>query len=278
MTESSPHDDSAAPGAAAKTADAAEVLCERRGPIAVLTLSHPAALNAMTWSMYEELSRYCIELDADDSVRVVIVQGAGDRAFVAGTDITQFREFKTADDGVRYEQNLDRYVGSLESLGKPTIAKIRGYAVGGGASLALACDLRIATPALKFGVPIARTLGNCLSARTLARIVELVGPSRTKQLIYTAELLEAPACLALGIVNEVVDDGNLDTRVDALAEQVAGHAPLTLAATKRTIARILEEQRPQPDEESVRRVYGSNDFHEGVSAFVEKRKPMWQGR
>lgn len=257
--------------------DPAEVLCVREGPVATLTFSHPEALNAMTWGMYEELNDHCQQLNADDSVRVVIVQGAGDRAFVAGTDITQFQKFTTADDGVNYEENLDRYVGSLESLGKPTIAKIRGYAVGGGASLALACDLRMATPTLKFGIPIARTLGNCLSARTLARIVELVGPSRTKQVLYTAELLEAPACLAVGLVNEVVDDSELDARVEALAAQIAGHAPLTLAATKRTITRILEERRPQPDEESVRRVYGSHDFHEGVSAFVEKRKPVWEG-
>jgi enoyl-CoA hydratase/carnithine racemase len=262
----------------AESTDTAEVLFEQRGPVAIVTLSHPSALNAMTWNMYEDLYRLCAELDADGSVRAVIVQGAGERAFVAGTDITQFRQFRTAEDGVDYEQRLDRYVGALETLGKPTIAKLRGYAVGGGASLALACDLRIATPALKFGIPIARTLGNCLSAQTLARIIDLVGPSRAKQLIYTAELLEAPACLAMGIVNEVVGDAELDARAEDLAAQICTHAPLTLAATKRTVARILGERRPQPDEETVRMVYGSLDFHEGVSAFTEKRKPMWEGR
>jgi enoyl-CoA hydratase/carnithine racemase len=254
------------------------VVCERDGPVATLTFFHPEALNAMTWGMYEALFHHCEQLDADRSIRVVVVQGAGDRAFVAGTDITQFRTFTTAEDGVRYEQNLDRYVGALEALSKPTIAKIRGYAVGGGASLALACDLRIATPAIKFGIPIARTLGNCLSARTLSRIVELVGPSRAKQLLYTAELLEAPTCLSFGIVNEVVEDASIDDRVGRLAEQICGHAPLTLQATKRTISRLLEEQRPQADEESVRMVYGSHDFHEGVEAFVQKRKPVWEGR
>jgi enoyl-CoA hydratase/carnithine racemase len=257
---------------------AGTVLCERTGPVATLTFSHPEALNAMTWGMYEALSRHCEELESDTSIQVVVVEGAGDRAFVAGTDITQFRQFTTADDGVRYEENLDSYVGALEAVSKPTIAKIRGYAVGGGASLALACDLRIATPAIKFGIPIARTLGNCLSARTLSRIVELVGPSRAKQVLYTAELLEAPACLAFGIVNEVVEADAIDARVQQLADQISGHAPLTLQATKRTINRLLEERRPQPDEESVRIVYGSHDFHEGVEAFVAKRKPIWEGR
>jgi enoyl-CoA hydratase/carnithine racemase len=265
--------------AQAAPADAdAQVLLSRSGGTATVTLSHPAALNAMTWGMYDALYDLCESLDRDETVRVVVVQGAGERAFVAGTDISQFRTFQTEEDGIAYEQRLDRFVGRLESLGKPTIAKIRGYAVGGGASLALACDLRIATPALKFGVPIARTLGNCLSAQTLARIVDLVGPSRAKQLIYTAELLEAPACLALGIVNEVVDDAELDGRVAALAGQISGHAPLTLAATKQTVGKILAERRPAPDEESVRLCYGSHDFHEGVAAFLEKRRPAWEGR
>lgn len=256
----------------------AQVICERQGPVATLTLSHPSALNAMTWAMYESLEDYCAELDADDAIRVVVVQGAGDRAFVAGTDISQFRRFAGAEDGIAYEERLDRIVGRLEALSKPTIAKIRGYAVGGGAALALACDLRIATPTLKFGVPIARTLGNCLSAQNLARIVDLVGPARTKQLLYTAGLLDAPACLDFGVVNEIIEDSALDARVDALAAQIAAQAPLTLRATKQTIGRILESRRPPPDLESIRLCYGSLDFHEGVAAFLEKRAPQWQGR
>src|SRR5579875_1034335 len=204
----------------AEAHDEATVVFERRGPVAVLTLSHPAALNAMTWSMYEELARRCEELDHDDSVRAVVLQGAGERAFVAGTDILQFQAFQTGEDGIAYEQRLDNHVAALESIGRPTIAKLHGYAVGAGASLALACDLRVASASLRFGIPIARTLGNCLSSQTLARIVDLVGPSNAKRLLYTAELLDAPTCLALGIVNEVVEDADLDSRVDALTEQI----------------------------------------------------------
>jgi enoyl-CoA hydratase len=262
----------------AEAQEAATVICERRGPVAVLTLSHPSALNAMTWAMYEELARWCGELDKDESVRAVVLQGAGDRAFVAGTDITQFQAFQTGEDGIEYERRLDGHVAALETLRKPTIAKLRGYAVGAGASLALACDLRIAARSLKFGIPIARTLGNCLSAQTLARIVDLVGPSYAKQILYTADLLDAPTCLAVGAVNEVVDDAELDARVDTLADQICGHAPLTLVATKETIARIITERRPQPNEDIIRAVYGSHDFHEGVAAFVAKRRPQWEGR
>ena len=255
----------------------ARVIGERSGGLATITLSHPAALNAMTWGMYDELFALCATLEADQSVRVVILQGAGTRSFVAGTDISQFTAFTSAEDGVAYEDRLDRIVGRLERLARPTIAKLRGYAVGGGAALALACDLRVATPALKFGVPIARTRGNCLSAQNLARIVDLVGPSRAKQLIYTAELLDAQTCLALGIVNEVVEEAGLDARVQAIADQIAAHAPLTLIATKQTIGRIMAERRPEPDLESVRRCYGSRDFHEGVAAFLQKRPPGWSG-
>jgi enoyl-CoA hydratase len=278
MAEPSSSHDSQAPAPANGVDGQPEVILERRDAVAVLTLSHPSALNAMTWFMYEELARRCAELDGDDSVRAVVLQGAGDRAFVAGTDITQFQEFRTGEDGVDYERRLDSHVSALETLRKPTIAKLRGYAVGAGASLALACDLRVATPSLKFGIPIARTLGNCLSSQTLARIVDLVGPSSAKQLLYTAELLDASTCQLLGIVNEVVDENELDARVDALTAQICSHAPLTLAATKQTIARIVADRRPQPNEDIIRAVYGSRDFHEGVEAFVEKRRPQWQGR
>jgi enoyl-CoA hydratase/carnithine racemase len=258
--------------------DEARVVCERHEAVATLTLSHPSALNAMTWGMYEQLYQFCEELEADETVRVLVLQGAGMRAFVAGTDISQFREFRGADDGIAYEARLDRIVGRLESLTKPTIARLRGYTVGGGASLAIACDLRIAASSLRFGVPIARTLGNCLSAQNLARIVDLVGPSRAKQLIYTAELLDAETCLALGLVNEIVAEEQLDERVDSLAATICAHAPLTLAASKRTIGKILAQRRTGSDQESIRSCYGSRDFQEGVAAFLEKRKPVWEGR
>ena len=256
----------------------ARVICQHRGPVAEVTLSHPSALNAMTWRMYEQLFDLCVELEANPDVRVIVLQGAGQRAFVAGTDISQFQAFQGAEDGIAYEARLDRIVGRLEVVAKPTIAKLRGYAVGGGAALAIACDLRISASTLKFGVPIARTLGNCLSAQNLGRIVDLVGPSRAKQLIYTAELLDAQTCLTLGLINEIVEDDQLDARVSSLAETIAGHAPLTLFATKRTVGKILARRRTEPDYEPIELCYGSHDFREGVTSFLEKRKPVWEGR
>src|SRR5688572_22678362 len=150
-----------------------ELLYERRGAVALLTFNRPEARNALTWAMYEGLYDACNHVEADDRVRVLVLKGAGDRAFVAGTDIAQFRAFSTPEVALEYEKNNNRYAGRLESLIKPTIAMLRGYCVGGGAALAMACDLRLASPDVKVGVPIARTLGNTLSTTNLARLVSL---------------------------------------------------------------------------------------------------------
>src|ERR687885_480557 len=148
-----------------------ELLYERRGRIAFLTFNRPQQRNALTWAMYEGLYAACEHVDADDRVRVLILRGAGDKAFVAGTDISQFQSFSTAADALGYEQKINRYLGRLEAVRKPTIAAIRGYAVGGGAVVALACDLRLATPDARFGVPVARTLGNTLATQNVGRMV-----------------------------------------------------------------------------------------------------------
>src|SRR2546423_702070 len=180
-----------------------ELLYERRGPIAVLAFNRPASRNAMTWAMYEGLYRACEHVDADASVRVLVLRGAGDKAFVAGTDISQFQAFSTADDALNYERNVNRYASRLEAVQKPTIAMIRGYCVGGGAAIAMACDLRLAAEDAKFGIPIARTLGNTLSAQNLARLVALIGPARAKEMIFTARFFEAGEGQAIGLFNEV---------------------------------------------------------------------------
>ena len=156
-----------------------EVLYERRGTTAVITFNRPQAHNAMTFAMYEGLHDRCEEADEDDGVRVLVLRGAGGKAFVAGTDIGQFVSFDSGSDGVAYEEKMERIVGRLERVRKPTIAQVEGYAVGGGLAIAAACDLRVCTPEARFGMPIARTLGNCLSLDNYARLVALVGPGRT---------------------------------------------------------------------------------------------------
>src|SRR5256712_6846492 len=163
--------------------------------------------------MYDRLLDYCERIDGTDEIRAAILTGAGDQAFVAGTDISQFQTFRTPQDALAYEQRIERVVDRLERVRKPTIAMIRGYCVGGGLSVALACDFRYASPDLKMGVPIARTLGNCLSMSNYARIVDLVGPARTKELIMLARMLDAGEALRLGLVNELVPVRRLQGRV-----------------------------------------------------------------
>src|SRR3954452_3144683 len=189
-----------------------ELLYERRGSIALLTFNRPQARNALTWPMYEGLYACCEHVDADDRVKVLILRGAGDKAFVAGTDISQFRAFATPEDALQYEQNNNRYASRLETVTKPVIAMIRGACTGGGAAFALCCDMRLATPDVRFGVPISRTLGNILSMQNFNRLVALVGPARAKELIFTARLVGAEEGLALGIFNEIVEPDRLEAR------------------------------------------------------------------
>ena len=255
-----------------------EVLVERAGPVLTLTFNRPAARNALTWNMYERLTRACEEVDADDRIRVLVLRGAGGKAFVAGTDISQLRAFETAEAGIAYERDGDRRIVRLEAVGKPIIAQIQGFAVGGGFRIAAACDLRIATPDARFGAPIARTLGNCLSMEAYARLLDLFGPSRLKELIFTARLLTATEAHAAGFVHEIVAAEAIEARVGALAEELASHAPITLRVTKEAVRR-LHAARPLPDgDDLIALTYTSADFREGVRAFLAKEKPRWTGR
>ena len=249
------------------------------GPVAVITFNRPEARNAMTWPMYDALVEQCEQIDRADDVRVVVLRGAGSKAFVAGTDIAQFRTFRTADDGVRYEQRIDSVVDRLERLAKPTIAALDGVTTGGGCALAAACDLRICTTRARFGVPIARTLGNCLSASNHARFLDLIGPARLKELLFTGRLLSAAEAAEAGLVNRVVEPDRLDAVVREYAETVAANAPLTIRASKEMIRRIQAHRRTDPalGRDLIITCYTSADFHEGVDAFLEKRAPHWTG-
>lgn len=254
------------------------ILYERRDAVAILTFNRPDARNAMTWDMYQGLYDACEHVDADERVRVLVLRGAGDRAFVSGTDISQFREFTTPEHAIEYEQGQDRNIGRLERVAKPTIAMIRGYAVGGGANIALACDLRIAATDARLGVPIAKTLGNTVSITTLARLVAHVGPARTKELLFTGRLIDADEGGAAGVFTEVVEPEQLEARTLALAEQIAANAPLTIRSVKEGVRRLMERARLERAEDLVQMAYQSEDFKEGIEAFLAKRPPRWRGR
>jgi len=250
-----------------------------RGSIATLTFDRPEARNALTWAMYDGLVAACDKVDADDAIRVMVIRGEGD-AFAAGTDISQFRDFRTGEDGVAYERRLEAVIDRLEAVRCPTIARVHGPAVGGGCAIALACDLRICTPRARFGVPIAKTLGNCLSITTCARLVHVIGPSLLMDIICTARLLDANEARAIGLVTRLVEEGALDAAVEEVASKIAEHAPLTISTTKAMLRRLQGHQRPprESSDDLVARCYGSADFQEGVEAFLTRRPPQWSGR
>lgn len=254
---------------------------ERQGATALITFDRPAARNAMTWEMYQALYDACERIDADDGVRVAVLRGAGGESFVAGTDIRQFTDFREGAaggaDGVAYEKRISAIIGRLETVRVPTVALIEGYAVGGGLIIAAACDLRVATPSARFGLPIARTLGNCVSLRTCAKLVSLIGPARTLQLVYTAELVDARRAVEIGLASEIVAAEDVGERLGELCEQLSAHAPLCMWATKEALRRLREQALPD-DEDLIRACYGSADFREGVAAFIAKRPPRWTGR
>ncbi len=257
-----------------------EILFEVEGQVATITFNRPEAMNAMTWNMYDRLVAFCDELDENDAIRVAILRGAGDRAFVSGTDISQFRAFTTPQDAIDYERRTGEVTGRLERVRKPTIAMIHGVCVGGGAAIALACDFRYADPELRFGIPIARTIGNCLSLKGYSRLIDFVGPAKAKELIMLAKLLNADEALSLGVVTEIVSSAQIETRVREVADRLTTLAPLTLAATKESIRRILSGRAldSREGEDLILSCYMSDDFRGAVQAFVEKRKYTWTGR
>jgi len=250
-----------------------ELLYDRRDSIGIITLNRPRARNALTFPMYERLAEIAA---APGDVRALVITGAGEKAFAAGTDINQFRDFSGADDAIAYEARIDRVLGTIEHCPVPTIAAIAGACTGGGAAIAAACDLRIASANARFGFPIARTLGNCLSISNIARLSALIGPARLTEMIFTARLFSAGEALSAGLITEMLPDHPaLQARAGELATLLAGHAPLTLRATREALRRFRDNL--PPDEDLIRLCYTSQDFKEGMDAFLTKRTPVFRG-
>lgn len=256
-----------------------ELLQERRGSTLWVTLNRPQARNALTFAMYEEMARICTSVTREDEIKAIVLIGAGEKAFAAGTDMTQFRAFSTDQDALDYEHRIDVVLEAVEKCPVPTIAAISGACTGGGAGIAAACDIRIATSDLKMGFPIARTLGNCLSISNLSRLSGLMGAGRVKEMIFTARLIGAEEAKAVGLIAEIVPDhAALVNRAAELADTLAAHAPLTLRTTKEGLRRLRIDGTKANDGDLVVEAYMSEDFREGLEAFLGKRKPEWKGR
>jgi len=256
-----------------------ELLHEVRDGVAYLTFNRPQARNALTFAMYERLAEICNKANADRSVKAILITGAGDKAFAAGTDISQFRAFDKEQDALDYEARIDRVMTAIEKCRVPTIAAIHGACTGGGASIAACCDLRVGSRTMKYGFPVARTLGNCLSMASYSRLVYLVGPSLVKDIVFRARLIEADEALGRGLINELCDDqASLMGRAEEITRLVASHAPLTLQATKEALLRLRPSVKHGEDNDLVLMCYMSQDFREGMDAFLNKRKPAWKGR
>lgn len=255
-----------------------EITDEIREGIMWISFNRPQTRNALTFGMYERLAQLCREVPTDGTVRAVVITGAGGKAFAAGTDMTQFRAFETPQDALDYEAQIDAVLEAVECCPLPTIAAIHGACTGGGGSIAAACDIRIASASLKFGFPIGRTLGNCLAAGNLARLSELIGAGRVREIIFTARLVEAEEALSVGLISEVLpDEKSLLAHATELAERVGSMAPLTLRATKEALRRNRAALMVD-DADLIISCYMSDDFRLGMEAFLGKTKPVWTGK
>jgi enoyl-CoA hydratase len=255
-----------------------EILYEVSDGIGRITFNRPKARNAFTFQMYERFLEICKGASADSSVKALLLSGVDESAFAAGTDISEFRKFSTSQDALDYEARINGLLDAFERIPIPTIAAIAGACTGGGTTIAACCDLRIGAANVRFGVPIARTLGNCLSMANYARLAALLGPARVKEIIFTGRLIDSGEARAIGLLSEVLPDyASLQSRADELAHTVASRAPLTLRVTKEALLRIKEEMMPDEDDKMILTCYMSHDFREGLDAFLNKRTPKWTG-
>lgn len=249
-----------------------ELQVERHDGVVEIVFNRPERRNAFTAAMYAGLRELCGELRTDTSTRVVVLRGAGGKAFAAGNEISDFLDR----DAVSYEESIRQLLVALFELPQVTIAAVDGACVGGGLAVATHCDLRICTPHSRFGYPIARTLGNALSASIVYRCAAVFGESLTREMLLTSRLTSADRAYAVGAVMSVVDD--LDAEVDSVVEALLGASAVTMRATKSqlvTRAHLLEAE-PESDAALLAEVYNGPDFAEGVRAFLAKEKPRFQ--
>ena len=258
-----------------------KMIAGKDGAIGWITFNNPARHNAVSMAMWEALFDIVSDYGRDDAIRVVVVKGAGERAFVSGADISEFEEKRSSAETTRiYNETSQKASRALKDLGKPTIAMIRGYCVGGGVSLALACDMRIAAEGASFAVPAAK-LGLGYEYEGVRKLMDVVGPSFAKEIFFTARQFSAQEALAMGLINRMVPVDRLESYVREYAAAIAANAPLTVSSIKTIVAQALKDESQRDRalcDEVVDRCFNSADYVEGRQAFMEKRKPNFQGR
>ena len=256
-----------------------DLLYEVRDSVGHITFNRPGSRNALTFEMYESLSEVSKGIRIGGEVRALVLAGAEDSAFAAGTDISQFRSFSEPQHALDYEATMERVLQDLETCPVPTIAAITGACTGAGAAIAAACDLRICDSTMKFGFPIARTLGNCLSVRNMNRLTALVGQGLVAEMTIFSRLLSAKTALDANLVSEVLPDGAaVRARAQELAQKLTTHAPMTMRAAKEALRRLRNEGPGADDSDLISECYMSEDFRMGIESFLAKRKPVWKGR
>lgn len=256
----------------------ARLIFEKEGDAAHVRFDNQRAHNALTSQMWYDLRDAAYAIAQDRSIRVATFRGVGGKAFISGTDISKFADYTTGEQGVDYERDIDICMGAIDAIPCTTIAIVEGWAVGGGLNISSACDFRIATPTARFGSPIGRTIGNCLSAHSVARIGAAIGVQFAKRMVLLGEMIPASELLASGFLHQLVEPGQLDTAVETLCQRAAENAPLTTAATKEMLRRMRYASLPDV-EDLIAKVYGSADFRRGVATFLggTKTLPAWAG-
>ena len=262
---------------AVSTYDEGDLLVRRHPGWVEVVFNRPERHNAFTSRTYEGLLETCAGLHDDAETRVVVFRGAGGRAFAAGNEILEFTSLSGGQDGVAYEAKVGRVLRAVAELPQVTVAAVEGICVGGGLAVATHCDLRLATPGSRFGYPIARTLGNALSAFIVYRCASVFGESLTREMLLASRLVTAERAYAVGAVMQVVGPDELDAEIADLVEGVRAASRMTIAATKEQLLRHSDtlEVSPADDVERLEAVYGAADFREGVRAFLAKEKPAF---
>jgi enoyl-CoA hydratase/carnithine racemase len=258
-----------------------KILSTVGGPVGTLTFNNPERHNAISLEMWQQAATVLEHLAEDPAVRVVVLTGAGGKAFVSGADISKFESERATSEGVaKYNAAVERFSEILLDCAKPTLAMIRGYCMGGGVGIAVCCDLRIANENARFGIPAAK-LGLGYGLENIHRLMNLVGPQFVNEILFTARQFGAAEASQMGLVNRVMRDDEIESYVRDMAETIAGNAPLTIRAVKGIVRELLRDSSARDFaacELLVRQCFESADYKEGRRAFLEKRKPVFSGK